>query len=59
MDVSERIRELASDISSHFWPMRDSFMEMADEVAQLEAKLKAIECAECEKTLLACRCDDG
>ncbi len=29
-----------------------------DVVARLQAKLMAMECAECEKTMLECECDD-
>ena len=32
--------------------------EIADEVALLEAKLKAIPCGSCDKNLLECKCDD-
>ena len=54
MKLSERIR-----VPYHKMILGDNYTPdgLADEVAQLEAKLEAITCAECETNLLVCRCD--
>ena len=48
MKLSEEIRSHAEIYYEYDW---------SDEVAKLEAKLLAVECSECEKTLLDCECE--
>ena len=47
MADSEMVRQWAGEVR-----------ELLNEHALLEAKLLAIECGDCEKTMLECECDD-
>ena len=56
MELSEEINEYADSLYSEEW--KDKYTEWADKAEQLEAKLTAIECAGCGKTMLECECDE-
>ena len=65
MKLSEEIRafdELVELWDSEGQPPDIDWLEYAqdfrNQVVLLEAKLAAIDCGSCEKTLLECKCDD-
>ena len=56
MKLSEQISEWSkANLGEDYIDVRIVIM-FADMVAQLEAKLRAVECSECGKTLLDCEC---
>jgi len=51
MKLSERMRNMSLSWTA---PYEKEGLDLFTEVAQLEAKLMAVECGECGKTLLEC-----
>jgi hypothetical protein len=59
-NLIERIRELEVDkdrLLEQLVAGEELYISRGIEIVQLEAKLRAVECAECEKTLLDCECE--
>lgn len=54
-----RARESIEDLEADLLHYKDLYTAQINKVSQLESKLKAMLCAECDKDMLDCRCDDG
>ena len=55
MKLSERMISRATTVSENCAVWLEEYGRL---VALLEAKLTAIECGDCAKTMLECKCDD-